>query len=125
MENPETSRENHAESSVTAHHSLANREGAIRLAVITVSDTRTPETDRNGPWLKARIEADGHRLVDYRIVKDDPAQIGEVLDALLSTDAQILLFNGGTGIAPRDNTYDALTARLEKTLPDSAKSSAC
>lgn len=117
MENPETSRENHAESSVTAHHSLANREGAIRLAVITVSDTRTPETDRNGPWLKARIEADGHRLVDYRIVKDDPAQIGEVLDALLSTDAQILLFNGGTGIAPRDNTYDALTARLEKTLP--------
>lgn len=117
MENPETSRENHAESSVTAHHSLANREGAIRLAVITVSDTRTPETDRNGPWLKARIEADGHRLVDYRIVKDDPAQIGEVLDALLSTDAQILLFNGGTGIAPRDNTFDALTARLEKTLP--------
>ncbi|MDZ7636950.1 MAG: molybdopterin-binding protein [Bryobacterales bacterium] len=43
--------------------------------------------------------------------------MGEVLDALVSTDAQILLFNGGTGIAPRDNTYDALSSRLDKTLP--------
>lgn len=104
-------------SSVSEHQERAASAGAVRLAVITVSDTRTPETDKNGPWLKSRIEASGHRLVDYRIVKDDPAQIGEVLDALLATDAQIFLFNGGTGIAPRDNTFDALASRLEKTMP--------
>lgn len=113
----ESNPENRTESTVAAHHSQADRQGAIRLAVITVSDTRTPETDKNGPWLKERIEAGGHRLVDYRIVQDDPARIGEVLTALLSTDAQILLFNGGTGIAPRDNTYDAIAACLEKTMP--------
>lgn len=105
------------ESSASEHHQQAARQGSIRLAVVTVSDTRTPETDRNGPWLKAQIEAGGHRLVDYRITKDNPSQIGAVLEDLLSTDAQILLFNGGTGIAPRDNTYDALAACLEKTLP--------
>lgn len=117
MENPDNAGESREKSSVAAHHEQASRQGVICLAVVTVSDTRTPETDKNGPWLKARIEAGGHRLVDYRIVKDDPAQIGAVLDALAATDAQILLFNGGTGIAPRDNTYDALAAHLEKTLP--------
>lgn len=106
-----------AESSAIAHHQQASSQGAIRLAVVTVSDTRTAATDKNGPWLQSQIEAAGHRLVDYLITKDDPAQIGAVLEALLSTDAQILLFNGGTGIAPRDNTYDALAACLEKTLP--------
>lgn len=104
-------------SSAAEHREKAIAGGTIRLAVVTVSDTRTPETDKNGPWLRQRIEAGGHRLVDYRIVKDDPAQIGEVLEALLATEAQILLFNGGTGIAPRDNTFDALAGRLEKVMP--------
>jgi molybdopterin adenylyltransferase len=50
-------------------------------------------------------------------VKDEPTQLHAVLDELLATPVQILLFNGGTGIAPRDNTYDALSARLQKVLP--------
>jgi len=89
----------------------------VRLAVVTVSDTRTEQTDRNGQWLRQRIQQQGHHLVIYRIVKDEPSQLDEVLDTLLATDAQVILFNGGTGIAPRDNTYDALARRLEKTLP--------
>ncbi|MCZ2153326.1 MAG: molybdenum cofactor biosynthesis protein MoaB [Bryobacterales bacterium] len=85
--------------------------------MITVSDTRTPETDKNGIWLKEQIAALGHELSDYRITRDDPAEIASVLDALDATSAQVLLFNGGTGIAPRDNTFDVLAGRLEKTLP--------
>lgn len=89
----------------------------MRVALVTVSDTRTPETDKNGQWLRQQIEAGGHEVVAYRIVTDEPAQLHVVLDDLLATSAQVLLFNGGTGIAPRDNTYDALAGRLEKTLP--------
>jgi molybdenum cofactor biosynthesis protein B len=104
-------------SSAAEHQKKAAEKGPVRLAVITVSDTRSPENDTNGQWLRAQIAASGHVLVEYRIVKDDPAEIGDVLESLLATDAQILLFNGGTGISPRDNTFDALAGKLEKTLP--------
>lgn len=103
--------------SVHQHRQQASTRGAVRLAVITVSDTRTPETDKNGQWLQEQIGAAGHAVVAYRIVKDEPTELDAVLGELLATDAQVLLFNGGTGIAPRDNTYDALAGRLEKTLP--------
>ncbi len=98
-------------------HCKSELRGPIRLAVVTVSDTRTPETDKNGIWLKEQIDALGHELTDYRITPDDPARIASVLDELAATQAQVLLFNGGTGIAPRDNTFDVLASRLEKTLP--------
>ena len=109
MENPE--------SSVRQHHQQAASGGAVRLAVVTVSDTRTPESDVNGQWLRQQITEMGNVVVHYQIVPDDPATIGTVLDSLLGTSAQILLFNGGTGIAPRDNTFDALSARLDKVMP--------
>ncbi|MCW5965830.1 MAG: molybdenum cofactor biosynthesis protein MoaB [Bryobacterales bacterium] len=103
--------------SVQQHRREASDRGPVRLAIITVSDTRTPKTDRNGQWLQQQILAAGHEVTAYVIVKDDPSQLDDVLNNLLATDAQVLLFNGGTGIAPRDNTYDALARRLEKTLP--------
>ncbi len=56
-------------------------------------------------------------MVDYRLIKDEPDQVGAVLDELAAGEARIILFNGGTGIAPRDTTYDALSRKLEKTLP--------
>lgn len=103
--------------SAQQHRQQASERGPVRVAVVTVSDTRTEETDKNGQWLQQQIAAAGHQLVAYRIVKDDPSQLDVVLGELLGTSAQILLFNGGTGIAPRDNTYDALSRRLEKVLP--------
>lgn len=87
------------------------------MAVVTVSDTRTAETDTNGQYLKAEIERLGHRLVAYHLVKDEADQIAALLDELASGEAQILLFNGGTGIAPRDTTYDVLIRKLEKVMP--------
>ncbi len=90
----------------------------ITIAIVTVSDTRTPETDVNRQHIEAQMTARGHRVGAYRLIKDEPQQVARVLDEL-ADDAtiQIIIFNGGTGIAPRDTTYDVLSRSLEKTLP--------
>lgn len=99
------------------HREKAAALGVIPLAVVTVSDTRTPETDVSGQYLLAQITLAGHRFEAYRIVPDEPAQIEAVLDELCAGEARLILFNGGTGISTRDTTFDALSRKLEKTLP--------
>lgn len=103
--------------STEQHRKIAEDRGPVSLAVVTVSDSRTLETDTNGQYLKAEIERSGHRLVAYHVVKDEPAQIQHLIEQLASGEAQLILFNGGTGISPRDTTYDVLSRNLEKTLP--------
>ena len=88
------------------------------MAVVTVSDTRTPETDVNGRYLAERIEASGNRLHSASIVRDEPLEVAAILERLASSgDVQVLVFNGGTGVSSRDRTFDVLDAKLEKTLP--------
>lgn len=89
----------------------------MSLAIVTISDSRTPETDTNGQYLRGEIERLGHRVVAYHVVKDDAGQIAALLEELGRGEAQVLLLNGGTGISPRDTTYDVLSRTLEKTLP--------
>lgn len=103
--------------STAEHREMAKSVGRIGIAIITVSDTRTPETDMNAQWLREQINALGHEVTAYRLIKDEPDQVEAVLDELAATPARILLWNGGTGIAPRDTTYDVLSKKLEKTLP--------
>jgi molybdopterin adenylyltransferase len=105
-------------SSSSAHHkAIAAQRGPVPVAVVTVSDTRTPETDENAAYLRQQITSAGHQVVAYRLIKDEPDQVAGVLDELAGSDARVILFNGGTGIAPRDTTFDALSRKLEKTLP--------
>lgn len=99
------------------HAAAAAREEPLRLAVVTVSDSREPESDANRAYLEAAIAAEGHRLLAYRLIRDEPAAVGAVLDELVAAGAEVLVFNGGTGIAPRDTTYDALAGRIEKPMP--------
>lgn len=87
------------------------------VGIVTVSDTRTEADDLNGQFLKRELANAGHRLALYQIIKDEPKQVGTALDEALAVGVQVLLFNGGTGISQRDTTYDALAAKLEKTLP--------
>jgi molybdenum cofactor biosynthesis protein B len=90
----------------------------VNCAVVTVSDTRSPETDRSGQLIKQLLLDAGHLVNVYTILKDEPAQIQAYLEALAEqSDIDAVIFNGGTGIAPRDTTYDALESLLEKTLP--------
>jgi molybdenum cofactor biosynthesis protein B len=88
----------------------------VPFAIVTVSDTRTPDTDTNGHYLRERIEALGHPIAGYRIIKDEPDRVAAALDEFATSDARLILFNGGTGIAPRDTTYDVLSRKLEKQL---------
>ncbi len=91
---------------------------SVGCVVITVSDTRTVETDRSGQIMRERLEIAGHRILGYEIVQDEPAQINRVLDHYVEMEAcQAILFNGGTGIAQRDTTFDVISRRLEKELP--------
>ncbi|MCW5875667.1 MAG: molybdenum cofactor biosynthesis protein MoaB [Anaerolineales bacterium] len=103
--------------STESHRKLAAERGPLAFAIVTVSDSRTPETDTNGDYLRAEIERLGHHLVAYQVVKDEAEQIGQLLGQLAGGEAQVLLFNGGTGISRRDTTYDVLSQALEKTLP--------
>lgn len=98
----------------------------VNCAVITVSDTRTAyssaslslQTDRSGKLIRELLLNAGHSVVFYEILKDEPTQIQLQLETLgEQTDLDAVIFNGGTGIAPRDTTYDALETLLEKTLP--------
>jgi molybdopterin adenylyltransferase len=107
-----------ASESTQQHREEAATRGPVACAVLTVSDTRTPETDTSGAAIRERLEAGKHRVVFYEIVRDEPDRIAALLDRVVDgTEARVLLFNGGTGIAPRDTTYDALARKLEKTLP--------
>jgi molybdenum cofactor biosynthesis protein B len=85
--------------------------------VVTVSDTRTSETDVSGARIRTALEGAGHRVVSYAILPDEPARIREHVEHALADPAvQAVIVNGGTGIAPRDTTYEALTPLLEKRL---------
>jgi len=100
------------------HKQQAARRGPVTVALVTVSDTRTEETDVNGRYLRAAIETTGHHVHSTRIVRDEPAEVDAALESLAADKAvQAILFNGGTGVSGRDRTFDALARKLEKTLP--------
>lgn len=103
--------------SVQEHHRKAGQ-NPVTVAIVTVSDTRTPETDVNRHYLESQLTEHGHHQGGYRLIKDEPAQVEAVLDELTANPAvQLVIFNGGTGIAPRDTTYDVISRKLEKPLP--------
>jgi molybdenum cofactor biosynthesis protein B len=102
--------------STDAHRTAAAAQGPIPVGLVTVSDTRTPETDENGLWLRGQVEGGGNVVSGYHVVRDEPDEVRAAVDALVA-DARVVLVNGGTGVSGRDTTYDTLAALLEKTLP--------
>jgi molybdopterin adenylyltransferase len=99
------------------HHAQAASQGQVSLAIVTVSDTRTPETDTSGKLIRQLVEDAGHKVVGYRIVRDEPDEVRAALEEFTDGRARLLIFNGGTGISRRDRTYDVISKALEKTLP--------
>jgi molybdenum cofactor biosynthesis protein B len=99
------------------HRRQARAQGSVPVAIVTVSDTRTAETDTSGQTIRRLLEDAGHKVVNYRIVKDEPEQVYQALEESTSGTARLVLFNGGTGISARDRTYDVISQVLEKTLP--------
>ena len=101
----------------STHRQQAQTQGSVPIAIVTVSDTRTPETDESGATIRRLAEAAGHAIVDYRIVKDEPAAVQQALDDFAAGATRVIIFNGGTGISARDRTYDVISRALEKPLP--------
>jgi molybdenum cofactor biosynthesis protein B len=102
--------------------SLEQHKGAaparLRFAVITISDTRDAATDRGGPYLVERVEGAGHTVAQRAIVKDERAQIeAAVRAAVADAGVDLVLTTGGTGIAPRDVTYDTLKGLFDSEIP--------
>ncbi len=99
------------------HKSQAG-ERSVACAVITCSDSRTHEDDDSGLLIRTLLEGQGHTHPFYQVTKDDPAQIRALLTQLCARDdIQAIILNGGTGVSRRDNTFDAVSAALTKTLP--------
>lgn len=90
---------------------------SIRCGIITISDTRTPETDSSGNTIRAQLEATGNSVARYAIVKDEPEQIVATVREFAAAGCQVIITNGGTGIAKRDSTFEAIDSLLEKRLP--------
>ncbi|SCB59761.1 molybdenum cofactor biosynthesis protein B [Rhizobium aethiopicum] len=90
---------------------------AVGIAVLTVSDTRTPETDKSGDTLAARIAEAGHRLVERAIVPDDREKIAARVKAWTERDEiDVVITTGGTGFTGRDVTPEALEPLFEKRM---------
>lgn len=100
---------------VKEHHEKAYR--GVRCAVITISDTRTEETDSSGRRIKELLAEQGHPVTSYQILKDEPGDIETALRRLLNGhDTDAVITNGGTGIAPRDTTFEAIRRLLDKEI---------
>ena len=93
-----------------------NRSVPLRFSLITVSDTRTPNSDKSGPCMAEFVQEGGHTIVAQLIVQDEPDKIRESIRAQ-SGMADVVCLSGGTGISPRDQTYEAIRSILDKTLP--------
>ena len=89
----------------------------VGIAVMTVSDTRTPEDDRSGNVLVERLQTAGHRLADRNIVKDDLDAIAAQLRAWIANpDVDVVIATGGTGVTGRDVTPEAFQSVFEKEI---------
>ena len=105
----------HAHHEPHASHGDARR--AIRVLTVTISDTRTSGTDESGRTLRDLLGGAGFTLVEHRIVADEPALIARIVRELSEQNlADALVTTGGTGIAPRDRTFEALEPLFEKRL---------
>jgi molybdenum cofactor biosynthesis protein B len=90
---------------------------SVRVYVITVSDSRTEETDTSGRAAKELLAAAGHQVAGYRVLKDEPAEVAALIRQIADEkSADVVITSGGTGISRRDATYEAVAGLLDKRL---------
>lgn len=90
----------------------------VRCAVVTVSDTRTVETDAGGRTVVDLLESAGHRVLRREIIRDEPEPMRSLLMELRDhPEVDAILMTGGTGIGSRDQTFETVSQLLDKPLP--------
>jgi molybdenum cofactor biosynthesis protein B len=106
-----------ASSAPVAHHkALSPSAGAVRVALVTASDSRTPDTNEGGHLLRRLIEEAGFSVTSDDLLAEEPAALRDTV-ARLAGDADVVIVTGGTGIGPRDRTPDAVGALFDRQLP--------
>lgn len=89
----------------------------LNVVVLTVSDTRTTETDTSGQYLFEQLSSAGHSVVERLILKDNLYQIrAQVANWIASDDVQVILITGGTGFTERDSTPEAVSCLFDRTV---------
>ena len=100
------------------HDHRSHAPASVTCAVLTVSDTRTLETDAGGALATSLLEKAGHPVALRRVARDEPAEISACLEeALAHADVQVVVLTGGTGVAPRDRTPEAVEPHLDRVVP--------
>jgi molybdenum cofactor biosynthesis protein B len=104
------------DSTPVEHRTTAPR--SVGCWVLTVSDTKTPETDTSGQLIRKLVTDAGHQVVGSSIVRDEPKDVQRVIrEACANDEVRAVLVTGGTGVTSRDSTYEAIDAMLDKRLP--------
>jgi molybdopterin adenylyltransferase len=99
-------------------HQQAAGKIVSQCAVLTLSDTRTVDTDTSGARIRTLLESDGHVVANYQVIHDDADQLTTHLNALLARpEVDGIITNGGTGISRRDNTIPVVEWLIEQPLP--------
>ena len=102
----------------TPREHKAHAPRSVGCWVVTISDTKTPETDTSGALIRELLSAAGHHVVGATIVRDEPAEVQRVVrEAGKDERVQAVILTGGTGITSRDSTFEAIEALLDKRLP--------
>jgi molybdenum cofactor biosynthesis protein B len=99
-----------------AEHQRRAKDTPVACAVLTVSDTRTPETDTSGALLRQRLTEAGHEVARHTIVPDDPGAIRTALETWAG-EVEAVITTGGTGISRRDTTVEVVEALITKLIP--------
>ena len=103
--------------SESVHKHRESAPETVRVAILTISDTRTPETDTGGDIAEELLEDAGQEVVGRRIVRDEVAGIrNNLVDILARSDVDAVITTGGTGISARDTTYEVVERMVEKRL---------
>ncbi len=90
---------------------------SIGCFVLTISDSKTPDTDTSGALIRDLLNKAGHTVVGHAVVKDEPAQVtARVREGCADPSVQAFILTGGTGVTSRDATFEAVEALLEKRL---------
>ena len=90
---------------------------ALKVAILTVSDTRTQETDTSGAFLEEALREAGHEIADRQIVIDDVYQLRAIVSQWIADpEVEVILTTGGTGFSGRDSTPEALAPLFDKTI---------
>jgi molybdenum cofactor biosynthesis protein B len=104
--------------STASHRSEAGARKAVNCAVLTVSDSRTEETDESGKLMRRLIEEAGHAVTSYELMKNDEPAVREQVRVFLGQpDVDAVLITGGTGLGSRDRTVEAVTPLFDKQMP--------